>query len=279
MPFCFYKRSAQSKFWQLILCVQLFALSACSHQSQDFGIDLFGNHHPTRNDDFYRVSSGDTLYSIAFRYNTDVRSLASLNHLAPPYKIYPGQKILLNKHPVNAKKEAGDSGNSGAQESDDTAYNYSETRYKKTGNDKKVVLEKFANQSLEGVKVRWSWPVEGRIISGFNPDNPDANGVINKGVNIAGRLGQPVKTAAEGVVVYSGDKLIGYGNLIIVKHSAAYLSAYGYNSRLFVKEGDRVKAGQKIAEIGSNGTNTGSLHFEIRFNGKPVDPLDFLPRD
>jgi len=279
MSNCFYKLPPQSKFWQCLLCVHLFALSACSHQSQNFGIDLFGRHQSEQKADFYRVSKGDTLYSIAFRFNTDVRTLSALNNLRAPYKIYPGQKIILNKHSGVAGNQAGNPRISGAQTPDAPAYNYSDTRYKKPGNDKKVVLEKFANQSSEGVKVRWSWPVQGRIVSNFNADQPTANGVINKGVNIAGRLGDPVRSAAEGVVVYSGDNLIGYGNLIIVKHSAAYLSAYGYNSRLFVKEGDRVKAGQKIAEIGSNGSNTGTLHFEIRCNGKPVDPLDFLPRD
>lgn len=279
MPFCSYKPQRQSKFWQLFLCVHLFALSACAHQSSQFGIDLTGHHRPQNNEEFYTISSGDTLYSIAFRFNKDVRTVAALNHLTPPYRIYPGQKIILNKYPVGVGKTNAASRKSGAQESDEAAYNYSETRYKKSENDKKVVLEKFANHSSEGVKVRWSWPVQGSIISNFNADNPTAIGVINKGVNIAGRLGQPVKAAAEGVVVYSGDKLIGYGNLIIVKHSTAYLSAYGYNSRLFVKEGDRVKAGQKIAEIGSNGTNIEMLHFEIRLNGKPVNPLDYLPHE
>lgn len=101
---------------------------------------------------------------------------------------------------------------------------------------------------------------------------------MRQGIDIAGKAGAPVKAAADGTVVYSGNGLIGYGELIIVKHSPGFLSAYGHNQKRLVQEGDRVKAGQTIAEMGSSGASRDELHFEIRKNGKPSNPIDYLPR-
>ncbi len=120
--------------------------------------------------------------------------------------------------------------------------------------------------------IHWRWPTDGgRVVSRFSAKN------AKKGIDIDGKLGEPVKAAADGQVVYSGDGLIGYGNLVIVKHDDLFLSAYGYNRRLLVKEGDRVQSGQKIAEIGQSGKSGSILHFQIRREGKPVDPLHYLP--
>jgi lipoprotein NlpD len=116
------------------------------------------------------------------------------------------------------------------------------------------------------------WPTEGVIVAGFEP----ASG--KKGVDIRGQLGQGVVAAADGNVVYSGSGLIGYGNLLIIKHDDAYLSAYGHNRRLLVKEGAQVKQGEKIAEMGDSGKEGIILHFEIRRDGKPVNPLTYLPK-
>jgi len=101
---------------------------------------------------------------------------------------------------------------------------------------------------------------------------------MKQGIDIAGKAGAPVKAAADGTVVYSGNGLIGYGELVIVKHSPGFLSAYGHNQKRLVQEGDKVKAGQTIAEMGSSGASKDELHFEIRKNGKPSNPLDYLPR-
>ena len=101
---------------------------------------------------------------------------------------------------------------------------------------------------------------------------------MKQGIDIAGKAGAPVKAAADGTVVYSGNGLIGYGELIIVKHNASFLSAYGHNQKRLVQEGDKVKAGQTIAEMGSSGASRDELHFEIRRNGKPSNPIDYLPR-
>jgi lipoprotein NlpD len=120
--------------------------------------------------------------------------------------------------------------------------------------------------------VAWRWPADGQVVGGYVAGDP-----VKQGIDIAGKAGAPVRAAADGTVVYSGNGLIGYGELIIVKHNASLLSAYGHNRKRLVQEGDRVKSGQTIAEMGSNGARE-ELHFEIRKNGKPSNPLDFLPR-
>ena len=119
---------------------------------------------------------------------------------------------------------------------------------------------------------RWLWPTDGEVIRKFSQDTAG-----KKGIAIGGRKGQPVVAAAGGEVVYSGSGLLGYGQLIIINHNKNYLSAYAHNSSLLVKEGDVVEAGQQIAKLGDTGTDRAMLHFEIRHNGRPVDPLKHLP--
>jgi lipoprotein NlpD len=119
-------------------------------------------------------------------------------------------------------------------------------------------------------EISWSWPHKGKILRGFEGGN--------KGIDIAGKISDPIFAAAEGKVLYVGSNVRGYGNLVIVKHSAAYLSAYAHNSQIFVKEGQAVTAGQKIAELGKSDSEQAKLHFEIRHQGKPVDPMQFLPK-
>ena len=125
-------------------------------------------------------------------------------------------------------------------------------------------------------EVEWSWPAAGKVIATFNNDGGGAQ-EASKGIDIAGKLGDPVQAAAAGKVVYVGSGLRGYGNLVIVRHSPAFLSAYAHNSRILVKEGQAVTRGQKIAELGNSDADQPKLHFEVRQQGKPVDPLKFLP--
>ena len=120
--------------------------------------------------------------------------------------------------------------------------------------------------------VTWRWPADGKVVGTFVSGDQ-----TRQGLDIAGSAGDPVRAAADGEVVYSGNGLIGYGELVIVKHNANFLSAYGHNRKRLVKEGDRVKAGQEIAEMGATSASRDELHFEIRKNGKPVNPLDYLP--
>jgi lipoprotein NlpD len=120
--------------------------------------------------------------------------------------------------------------------------------------------------------LEWRWPADGAVVSGFAVGDP-----TRQGVDIAGKAGQPVRAAADGVVVYSGSGLVGYGELVIIKHNGQWLSAYGHNRARLVNEGAVVKAGQQIAEMGRSGATRDMLHFEIRYNGKPVDPQTYLP--
>ena len=128
-----------------------------------------------------------------------------------------------------------------------------------------------ATRSVGG--ITWQWPASGKILGGFQA----GSGGDGAGVDIEGNVGDPVRAAASGTVVYSGNGLIGYGELVIIKHNDTYLSAYGHNSKRLVKEGDRVDAGQEIALMGASGAPRVELHFEIRKDGKPVDPLGYLP--
>jgi lipoprotein NlpD len=123
-----------------------------------------------------------------------------------------------------------------------------------------------------GFDGHWQWPTRGRLLRGYKPDEPG-----KKGIYIGGHSKQPVKAAASGQVVYVGSGLVGYGRLIIIRHNEKYLSTYGHNSELLVGEGDYVKSGDVIAKMGSSGTDRTGLYFEIRKDGKPVDPLAYLP--
>ena len=217
----------------------------------------------------YLVQRGDTLYSIAWRHNWDHHELAAANGIKPPYQIYPGQIIYLNKRPP-AHKPAPPPAPSPPPPAPPKL---PPTGYKKPVNDAKPIQGKVANPSSKQVDMSWHWPARGPVIQGFS-----VSGAVNKGIDLAGRKGDPVLAAADGKVVYSGTGLVGYGNLIILKHNDNYLSAYGHNSKLLVREGQWIKAGQKIAEIGSTGTGRDKLHFEIRRNGNPVNPLNYLPK-
>ena len=121
-------------------------------------------------------------------------------------------------------------------------------------------------------KLAWRWPAEGSVVATYAGGDP-----TRQGIDIAGKAGQPVRAAADGVVVYSGSGLVGYGELVIVKHDDQWLSAYGHNRARLVNEGQLVKAGQQIAEMGRSGASRDMLHFEIRYNGKPVNPQQYLP--
>jgi lipoprotein NlpD len=200
-----------------------------------------------------RVSKGDTLYGISAKYGVSVNRLVQLNQLKKPYVIQPGQTIFLQ--PIT------------------TARN---TSTKTTNTSKPVSSTRTQQPKVQTTgwskTVRWQRPANGKIVKKFNRKRNDA-----KGIDIAGKQGDAIVAAADGKVVYSGNGLISYGNLVIIKHNKSYLSAYAYNRKLLVNEGDQVKSGQKIAEMGRKDTSSPRLHFEIRKNGKPVDPLKYLP--
>jgi lipoprotein NlpD len=229
------------------------------------------------------VQAGDTLYSIAWRHYLEHRQLAAWNGIrGPAYPIYPGQRLRL-KPP----KKKGPKRTPSTQASKQTVHT------KKSQSAPKVVLTPSqqpshkpettksvppkttqVTQQKKSFKLAWSWPTKGRVVRTFS--TTDHN---RKGVWISGRKGQPVKAAEAGRVVYAGDGLVGYGNLVIIKHDQNYLSAYGYNQKLLVKEGDKLTKGDIVAYMGLPNSNAQPmLHFEIRKQGKPINPLPLLPK-
>ena len=211
-----------------------------------------------------RVQRGDTLYGLAFRNEIDFRDLANWNNIGAPYTIYPGQSLRL--YPASGKPVA-----SGATASRPATA----TPSRPASTTSSTSAAKPAPRPVAPVNsgFTWRWPADGQVIGRFV--DGDAS---KQGVDIAGSSGQPVRAAGDGVVVYSGGGLVGYGELVIIKHNEAWLSAYGHNRKRLVNEGQNVKAGQQIAEMGRSGTARDMLHFEIRYNGKPVDPLLYLPK-
>jgi lipoprotein NlpD len=213
----------------------------------------------------HTVTLGETLYSIAFAYNMDVRSLALANNLNPPYTIYPGQRLSLSSSGVSEAAisavpqipaaPAGEAAPATGQRPQ------ASVEARRTGS--------IPTRTLDGVS--WQWPADGRLLSTFSETGPA------RGIDISGVQGQAVYAAADGDVVYAGRGIQGAGNLVILRHSARYLSAYMYNSNMLVKEGDNVRAGDKIAEVGTGPNGRELLHFEVRMDGKPVDPVRYLP--
>jgi len=195
----------------------------------------------------YVVRKGDTLFNIAWRYRIDQRDLQRWNGISNPNRIYPGQRLRLSP--------------SSGSSSQPTARTQPAPR----------PVPKPAVPKLP--PPAWKWPADGAIVSRFG----DAN-ALGKGIAISGRDGADVKAAGAGRVVYTGSGLIGYGQLVIIKHNDTYLSAYGYNKTVRVKEGDTVKLGETIAKMGRGAGDRPMVHFEIRRNGSPIDPLGQLPR-
>ena len=192
------------------------------------------------------VRRGENLSSIAWRYGLDYRSIARWNRIPPPYVIHPGQRLAL--------RGGAASGSTGRVQG------------------KKAAAGAMRPPAPAAVPAGgWAWPARGQLIRGFGKGD-------RGGIDIAGRRGQPVVAARDGRVVYTGSGLVGYGRLVIIKHGERLLTAYAHNDRVLVKEGQTVRVGQKIAEMGSTGAERVKLHFEVRRDGKPLNPLKYLPR-
>lgn len=207
----------------------------------------------------YVVHPGDTLISVAWRYDLDYRSIARWNGIESPYTIYPKQRLRL-RPPATPK----------SRRVARTSPSVTPAAKPRPASKPQPPVPTPAPKPDSGIV--WQWPAKGTITRRFHPD-----GAGLKGITLQGRLGEPIWAAAGGRVVYSGNGLRGYGNLIIVKHNSVYLTAYGYNRKLLVHEGDQVHGGQMIARMGLGPAHQPAAHFEIRRNGKPVDPLRYLP--
>lgn len=221
----------------------------------------------------YTVVRGDTLYSIAFRANLDVRELARLNQLADPYLIYPGQELRLQSSRQPAQ-EVDRSATKSPPKTVDSATNKEYVDVKNKQNiSKPKVLPKPLEVMPASKDIVWRWPATASVIREFSTTEAG-----NKGLDFGGAKDDPVFAAAAGKVVYAGNALKGYGNLIILKHNDDYITAYAHNSELLVKEQQWVQVGDEIAKMGDTDAERVKLHFEVRFRGKSVNPRHYLPR-
>jgi lipoprotein NlpD len=267
---------------QLLLTAALCSLlAACASSSGNKAKvvdrnDSSAEHSPAVTSGQYVVHRGDTLYSIAFRYGWDWKALAAHNNIPAPYTIRPGQAIRFggssSSEPSVVTKNAPPVAPVVVSKANATPQTPAKPAPAAVASTPPAPVSSAPSQSSGRGVDGWMWPTNGTLIGRFA-----SNGSLNKGIDIAGQLGQPVLAASNGTVVYAGSGLRGYGELVIIKHSDTYVSAYGHNRRLLVREGQQVKVGQNIAEMGSTGTDRVKLHFEIRRQGKPVDPLKYLP--
>lgn len=241
----------------------LFGLLACSSQGPAPVSDRYQS--PERSPTIHRVTRGDTLFSIAFRYGTTVEKLAAINDISAPYTIYLDQRLKLRGQPVTGNKKR----------TDKTSKVVVKSAPKTVKATSAVKPKPSTTSNIVHKDNIWYWPLAkpGKLTAKFK-----AGSDSNKGIDIVEVKGTPVLATRAGKVVYAGSSLPGYGNLLIIKHGKSYLSAYAHNDRLLVKEGDAVVARQPIARLGSTSTPTPKLHFEIRRDGKPIDPLSLLRR-
>ena len=257
----------------------------------------------------YKVNKGDTMFLIAYLSGMDVKELAALNNMSEPYSLSVGQTLKISNcttKTITTTVPVKENVNTAAATPTEPAVTYTPgANGTQIGSDGSIIgpiksgagvpsatpsvpvatqtTSQPANVNTTAdnanvvapiaSNVAWQWPTSGNVIQGFS--NSDGG---NKGIDISGSRGQAVKAAASGRVVYAGNALRGYGNLIIIKHNDDFLSAYAHNDKILVSDQQEVKAGQEIAKMGSSGTNNVKLHFEIRYKGKSVDPTRYLPR-
>jgi len=269
----------------------IFSLLSCSSRENPAPVTTVYGSSPlnkrvqnTINANEYIVRAGETLYSIAWRANSDVRQIAKLNNISPPYNIYPNQKLILvakNKGKIgkasdskhSSKKQTKSSNLTSNKVIKKTIASSKKQAYGKNVSKEKIVQNNLPKTSFSQKISRWRWPVTGKVIARFSSK---AQG--NKGIDIVGRRGTNIKAAASGKVVYAGSALRGYGKLVIIKHNDDYLSAYAHNDTILVKEQQQIKSGDIVAKMGDTDAQRVMLHFEVRFRGISVDPLKYLPK-
>ena len=251
-------------FWLIIMSLICLSMTACDEGSHFAPVTEISTIETIPISGMHRVASGETLYEIAWRYGLDYRHLAASNKIKAPYAISAGQMIALRRAPIINKVTI--SSTASHETLRHTAQSYFIQPQFIVASSQKIKIQPIMMPANEEAKlIRWVWPAQGKVLDLFSG--------LNKGVNIVGRLGDPIYAASAGRVVYCGNGLRAYGNLIIIKHNSLYLSAYAHNRNILIREGEWVKKGQKIAEMGNTGSNNVMLHFEIRRAGKPINPL------
>lgn len=300
------KESVYMRYWRMVICCLVLAVSACSTDSRLFGYTLWGRPGNSANNGIVTVRKGDTLYSIARANDVPIREVIETNNLRPPYTLHVGQSIRLPraKYHIVAKG--------------DTLYNISK-RYNvdmptlsRTNNLQAPFTLKIGQKLLMPGSIvtspttsssktthtvsksssalhsrqtaaaqpstrrsqKFIWPVKGQVISKFGPI---AKGRNNDGINIKVPKGTPVKAADSGTVAYAGNELKGFGNLILIKHPDGWVTAYAHNDTLKVRKGQKVTKGTIISTVGnSGGVGTPQLHFETRAGKKALNPQSYL---
>ncbi|MBK5967418.1 hypothetical protein CCR91_01145 [Thiorhodovibrio winogradskyi] len=231
---------------------------------------------------YYRILRGDTLMAVSRRTGRSVSTLAAWNNLRPPYQIYSGSLLRVapprgaGRRPTVAQITPGGSTTpASADRGSRSGSSAKSTTGPSTGSSKAAPATKVSSSggSARAGGVTWQWPVQGKVEQTYRSGDR-----TRQGIRIATSAGAKIEAAAKGTVVYSGSGLKGYGNLIIVKHNDHFLSVYGFNRQLLAKQGDKVRAGQVIAEAGQIPNGKYLLHFEIRRDGATVDPLGYLPK-
>jgi len=249
---------------QVFFLANVLLSSSCTYKPNYAPVRKTQQKRHTAAPGYYIVKKGDTLYSIGFRYGYNYLDVAEWNNIDKPYNIDVGQKLKLFR-PKTSQSVPPKITQKAPKKRPPSQ---KPTKKRRNSSQKNPIL---SNTKKKVLKFTWQWPIRGKLVKTFSQSG-------NKGIDISGKIGQSVKAASDGKVVYSGNGLIGYGNLLIIKHNYLYLSAYANNRQVFVAEGQEIRKGQIIAEIGSGKNKQAALHFEIRKNGKSVNPLNYLPK-
>ena len=284
-----------STFRCFFIYLFLTILAGCAGRQAPAPVVLLNSQVESGSEEYtastYVVRPGDTLYAVAWFTGNDYRDIAEFNKISKPYTIFPGQELRLtapivktptrhqttNKTTRSTHRTSQPLDKRSIDPPNPQAYVDRKENVKPqnvTSVKKPVTSVKKASPKGFPDRVKtWMWPAEGKVVDTFSKAESG-----NKGIDIAGARGSNVVAAADGKVVYAGSALRGYGKLVIVKHTDTFLSAYAYNDSILVKEREWVYAGQKIATMGSSGTDSVKLHFEVRYRGKSLDPLRYLPK-
>ena len=253
------------KLTSLGLLGLIYLLAGCSSPPTAPVTDL---SPPDTRKVYYTVKKGDTLHAISFQTGIAPQKIAQMNGIKPPYRIYVGDRLAMKPGitPQLAQRPRRAKSKPSSRPSQPRPVARTAPR-----GEAQLASKPLPSTPLPSKVAAWQWPARGKLIQTFEPKKS------HYGIEIQGNRASPVVATAPGQVVYAGNGIKGYGELVIVKHTSSYVSAYAYNDRILVKEGDKVKAGQQLAHMGSTGTRGVKLHFEIRRDGEPVNPLGYLP--